>query len=224
MEYMKLFQKIPLKKILTIFLIIVATLITCTVLLSIFISIKSNPYIYNSVSEIPASQVGVVPGAAILKNGKISPVYRDRVNMAIALYTAGKIEKILVSGDNSSINYNEVNPAQTYLLENNIPLEDIFLDHAGFDTYSSMYRARNIFLSDSIVIVSQSFHLPRSIYIAQSLNIHAIGMNADIGSYKWQNYIREMLANDKALLNLIFQRKPKYLGEEIPITGVKPQE
>jgi len=219
MESLKFIQKIPIKKTLIVILLIFVTLVTCTLLLSIIISVKSNPFIFDNISEIPSSQVGVIPGAAILRSGKISPVYRDRVDGAIALYNAGKIEKILVSGDNSSANYNEVNPAQTYLLENNIPLEDIFLDHAGFDTYSSMYRARDIFLTDSIVIVSQSFHLPRSIFIAQSLNINAVGLNADNGNYKWQNYIREILANNKALLNLIFQRKPKYLGEEIPITG-----
>jgi SanA protein len=219
MERLNFIQKIPIKKILIVIALIISILVTCTILLSLLILIKSKPYIYSDIFQIPNSQVGVIPGAAILRSGKISPVYRDRVDTAIALYNAGKIEKILVSGDNSSVDYNEVNPAQTYLLENDIPIEDIFLDHAGFDTYSSMYRARDIFLTESIVIVSQSFHLPRSIFIAQNLNINAIGMNADNGNYKWQNYIREMLANNKALLNLIFQRKPKYLGEEIPITG-----
>jgi len=220
MNDLQYFYRNPLfRKSLIIIALVIVSIFTLTSLLSVFIQVKSNEHIYHNIVEIPAAQVAVIPGAAILRNGKISPVFRDRVDRAIELYTAGKVKKILVTGDNSSETHNEVNPAQTYLIEHNIPEADIFLDHAGFDTYSSMYRARDIFLTDSIIVVSQSFHLPRSIFIARCLGINAIGMNADEGSYKWQNYVREMFANDKALLNLLFQRKPKYLGEEIPIMG-----
>ena len=129
------------------------------------------------------------------------------------------MRKILVTGDNGSVAYNEVNPVRRYLLVQGVASEDIFLDHAGFDTYSSMYRARDIFLTDSIVIVTQSFHLPRAIYIARHLGLNAIGFNADKGWYRLRNYNREILADVKAVADLISRRVPKFLGEQIPITG-----
>ncbi|MCR4306378.1 MAG: YdcF family protein, partial [Candidatus Yonathbacteria bacterium] len=97
--------------------------------------------------------------------------------------------------------------------------QDIFLDHAGFDTYSTMYRARDIFGVTSVLIATQSFHLPRAVFIARRLGIVAYGVNADVGHMLFRNYVREALANEKAVLNLIFHRKPKYLGDTIPIMG-----
>ena len=139
--------------------------------------------------------------------------------MAIKLYEAKKVSKILVSGDNSTDSHNEVNPVRLYLISKGIPDEDIFLDHAGFDTYSTMYRARDIFGVSSTLVTTQSFHLPRAIFIARQLGIEAYGVNADVGHMLFRNYVRETLANEKAFLNLILHRKPKYLGEKIPITG-----
>ena len=141
------------------------------------------------------------------------------MDTAIALYRAGKVSKILVSGDNSTVSYNEVNPVRTYLILKGIPDEDIFLDHAGFDTYSSMYRARDIFGVTSILVTTQSFHLPRALFIAHRLGIKAYGVNADAGRILFRNYVREALADEKAVLDLMLFRKPKYLGEKIPITG-----
>src|SRR3989338_2239639 len=181
------------------------------------IYIASKPYIYASVVEAPEAQTLLVPGAAVSRDGALSLIFIDRLETAIASYTAGKVSKIIVSGDNSTYIQNEVNPARLYLIEKNIPDEAIFLDHAGFDTYSSMYRARDIFGVSSILISTQSFHLPRAVFIARMLGIEASGGNADIGHMLFRNYVREALANEKAVLNLIFHRKPKYLGESIPI-------
>ena len=161
----------------------------------------------------------LIPGAAVLKNGALSSIFKDRVNTAIELYQAKKVSKILVSGDNSTISHNEVNPVRNYLLEKGVPDEDIFLDHAGFDTYSTMYRARDIFQVSSIIISTQSFHLPRSVFIARMLGINAFGISADVGHILFKNYIREIFANEKAVLELIFHIKPKFLGDVIPITG-----
>ena len=172
-----------------------------------------------SVAEAPNAEVALIPGAAVLENGALSLIFLDRVDTAIALYQAQKVSKILVSGDNSTDSHNEVNPVRLYLISKGIPDEDIFLDHAGFDTYSTMYRAREIFGVSSVLIATQSFHLPRSVFIARRLGIEAYGVNADLGDILFRNYVREVLANEKAVLDLLLNRKPKFLGEKIPITG-----
>ncbi len=183
------------------------------------IYLGSRHYIYNDVQQAPGADVVIVPGAAVLGNAVPAPIFRDRADAAIALYKAGKVTKILVSGDNSAVSHNEVNPARRYLIGKGIPDQDIFLDHAGFDTYSSMYRARAIFGVSSAIITTQSFHLPRAVFIARRLGIEAYGLNADVGHILLRNYLREVLANEKALLDLVLHRKPKYLGETIPIMG-----
>jgi len=199
--------------------IIFGILVLAVLLTSLFITLKTESYIYDDINKVPGAQVAMILGAAILKNGGLSPILRERVDRAQTLYETGKVEKILVTGSNSTLEDNEVNPVRIYLLKNNIPGQDIFLDHAGFDTYSSMYRARDIFLADSMIVVSQSFHLPRAIFLARALGIKAYGLEADRGHYLWRNYFREMFANVKAVFNLIFDREPKYLGEPVPLTG-----
>src|SRR3989344_4429630 len=194
--------------------IIIFVLITNTI---IYFGTKA--YIYESVSEVPGAEAAVIPGAAILSNGALSPIFIDRADMAIGLYKAKKVSKILVSGDNSTLSHNEVNPVRIYLLENGIPDQDIFLDHAGFDTYSTMYRARDIFRVNSMLITTQSFHLPRAVFIARRLGITAHGVSADMGHLLFRNYVSEVFADEKAMLDLMFDRKPKYLGDQIPITG-----
>ncbi len=179
----------------------------------------TRPYIYQSASTAPDAQVALIPGAAILKDRTLSPIFRDRADMAIQLYQAHKVQKILVSGDNSTVSHNEVNPVRLYLLGKGIPDRDIFLDHAGFDTYSTMYRAHAIFGVTSMLITSQSFHLPRAVFIARKLGMQAYGVNADVGHILFRNYVREVFADEKALFDLLLGVKPKYLGDTIPIEG-----
>ena len=200
--------------VLGFWLLIVFILVT-----NIVFYLGTKSYIYNNFTQAPNTEVALIPGAAIYKDGSLSAVFRDRVDMAIKLYEAKKVTKILVSGDNSTDSHNEVNPVRLYLLSKGIPDQDIFLDHAGFDTYSSMYRARDIFGVTSITITTQSFHLPRSVFIARRLGIQTYGVNADVTHIRFRNYVREMLADEKAVLDLVFGRKPKYLGDKIPITG-----
>ncbi len=194
-------------------------IITCTLVINIFFYITTKSSVYEPTDDVPSAQTVLIPGAAVYADGSISSIFRDRVDTAIQLYEANKVSKILVSGDNSTVTHNEVNPVRLYLIDKGIPDEDIFLDHAGFDTYSSMYRAREIFGVTSIIITTQSFHLPRAIFIAHTLGISAHGVNADVGVISWRNYFREAFANDKAILNILTNRKPKYLGEKIPITA-----
>jgi SanA protein len=180
--------------------------------------IGTKAYIYNDATEAPHAEVALIPGAAILQDGSLSSIFTDRANMAIDLYKAGKVSKILVSGDNSTLSHNEVNPVRLYLISKSIPDQDIFLDHAGFDTYSTMYRARDIFGVSSVLIATQSFHLLRAVFIARQLGMKAYGVNADVGYILSRNYVREVFADEKAVLDLMFNRKPKYLGDKIPIT------
>jgi SanA protein len=194
-----------------LFLFILAT--------NVYIQMATKSYLYNDVTLAPTAEVALIPGAALAKDGTPSPVFIDRANIAIALYKAGKVAKILVSGDNSTLSHNEVNPMRLYLLSKEIPDQDIFLDHAGFDTYSTMYRARSIFGISSVLIATQSFHLPRAVFIARQLGMKAYGVNADVGHILFRNYVREVLADEKAVLDLVSNRKPKYLGDTIPITG-----
>lgn len=196
----------------------IATMVWCIFATNVFIYAETKSYIYDSVSAVPVAETALVLGAAVLDDGSLSPIFKDRVDTAVSLYVAKKVSKILVSGDNSSLDYNEVNPVKVYLINKGVPGEDIFLDHAGFDTYSSMFRARDIFSVSSVLIVTQSFHLPRSVFIARQLGIDANGVSADVEHILFRNYLREVFANEKALLNLLFNRQPKFLGEEIPVS------
>ncbi len=193
-------------------------LIIFIVVTNVIIHIGTRGYIYNDVTEAPNAEAALIPGAAILSDGMLSSIFIDRADTAIAVYKAGKVSKILVSGDNSTVSHNEVNPVRLYLIKKGIPDEDIFLDHAGFDTYSTMYRARDIFGVSSVLVATQSFHLPRAVFIARWLGIEAYGVNADVGHILFRNYLREIFADEKALLDLVLHRKPKYLGVKIPIT------
>ncbi len=174
---------------------------------------------YTVVEDVPERAVVIVPGAAVLRSGALSAVFLDRANAAIELYKAGKANKILVSGDNSTVEHNEVDPARKYLLSQGIPEADIYLDHAGFDTYSTMYRAQEIFAVESAIIATQSFHLPRALFIAHSLGIDAVGYRADNVHLLPRNHVRESLARIKAVLDVLISRTPKFLGEPIPIRG-----
>ncbi len=183
----------------------------------LLIKLQTKGRIYNDLTSVPHTSVALIPGAAILRDGSLSPVLKDRVDAALRLYQAGKADNILVSGDNGTTTYNEVNPVRIYLLQSGVPFAHIYLDHAGFDTYSSMYRAKEIFRVGSTTIITQSFHLPRAVYVARHIGIVAYGYNADDGHYLLKNYIREWFADVKTLLDLLREREPKYLGDTIPI-------
>jgi SanA protein len=172
---------------------------------------------YASAAEVPKRTVVIVPGAAVLRSGALSAVFKDRANAAMALYRAGKAQKILVSGGNSTVENNEVDPARKYLLSQGIPEADIYLDHAGFDTYSTMYRAREVFGVTGAIVATQSFHLPRALFIARSLGLDAVGYRADNVHLLPRNEVRESMARIKAVLEVVIHRSPKFLGDRIYI-------
>ena len=162
----------------------------------------------------------LVLGAGIRNNGP-SPMLEDRLLTAIELYKNGVAPKILVSGDHENYNYDEVNVMKNYLKDNGIPSSDIFMDHAGLSTYDSIYRAKKIFKANKVVIVTQKYHLYRSLYIAKSLNLKSTGISATKKEYVNQRKrdIREVAARIKDFFKCIVRPEPTYLGEVISIKG-----
>lgn len=162
----------------------------------------------------------LVLGAGV-RNGSPRPMLQDRLDFAIKLYNDGIAPKLLMSGDHGQKNYDEVNVMKDYAIKKGVPSEDIFMDHAGFSTYESIYRARDIFKAKKIVIVTQEYHLYRALYISKSLGVSAVGYASDPRQYAGQTYrnLREILARDKDFLYCIFKPKPTYLGDAIPVSG-----
>ncbi|MBP9711359.1 MAG: YdcF family protein [Candidatus Pacebacteria bacterium] len=199
-----------------LFLLGIAAGVLFTVPLYIDYSTKS--YILSSIEAAPSSTVVIVLGASVIK-GEPSPVLQERAEAAFDLYHSGKVQKVLVTGDDSVPGFDEVTPVRKYLLDAGVAPEDIFLDHAGFDTYSSMYRAKEIFGVTDAIIVTQSFHMPRSVFIARTLGIEAYGIVAEERGDPIYNYSREWLASIKAAGDLLFKRIPTYMGEQFPIEG-----
>lgn len=178
---------------------------------------SASAYMFSDIDDMPKTEVALVLGASVLR-GKPSPILEERAHAAVQLYREGKVAKILVTGDNSSLTHDEVTPVRKYLIDAGIPAGDVFLDHAGFDTYSSMYRARDVFGASSVTIVTQDFHLPRAVFLARMLGLTAYGLHAK-GGGSGNDYLREVPASLKALLDLAAHRQPKYLGEAIPLSG-----
>jgi vancomycin permeability regulator SanA len=150
-----------------------------------------------------------------------SPMLEDRLLQGIKLYNIGVSDRLLVSGDHGSKEYDEVNIMKKFAVDKGVPSEHVFMDHAGFDTYSSLYRTRDIFKAEKIVIVTQKYHLYRSLYISKSLGLDAYGVASDPRLYAGQikRDFREILARAKAFATVIIKPEPKYLGESIPVAG-----
>lgn len=150
-----------------------------------------------------------------------TPLLADRLQRGVELYQAGASPKLLMTGDHGRIDYDEVNIMKGYALDAGIKTEDVFMDHAGFSTYESMYRARDVFDVDSIIIVTQEYHLYRAVYNARRLGLDAYGVACDPREYYGQSWMdaRELLARCKDYLYCIFRPEPTFLGEVIPISG-----
>jgi len=171
------------------------------------------------VEEAPSERVVIVLGASVLRSGQPSDMLADRLLTALDLYHAGKAEKFLLSGDHGKVDYDEVESMRKFLLEREVSEGDIVLDHAGFDTFDSMSRAKKVFGLNEALVVSQSYHLPRAIYVAENNDLEVFGVSADRQNYVKIEYfkLREMLARVKAVLDVWLRSKPKFLGEEISI-------
>jgi len=163
----------------------------------------------------------LVLGAGVRDNGTPSHMLEDRLKTGIALYEAGASEKLLMSGDHGRTGYNEVGVMKNFAVERGIADSDVFMDHAGFSTYESLYRARDVFGAKRIIIVTQKYHLYRALYIAESLGLEAWGVSADLRTYAGQpiREVREIAARVKDALWCVIRPAPTYLGEMIPISG-----
>lgn len=175
---------------------------------------------YWNVENIPKNRVGLVLGTSNkLVGGGSNPYYTNRIKATLELYRAGKIDFVLVSGDNGSLYYNEPNVFKKDLIKGGIPAENIFLDYAGFRTLDSMVRAKAIFGLDNVTVISQKFHNERAIYLAEKKGLRAIGFNADGISlhHGLKVQLREYFARVKVFIDLALNTQPKFLGEKIEI-------
>jgi SanA protein len=163
----------------------------------------------------------IVLGALVWDNNRLSNMLEDRVIIGTELYKLNVAPKMLMSGDHGRIEYDEVNAMMNYALKKDVKIDDIFLDHAGFSTYESMYRARDVFKAKKVIIVTQKYHLYRAVYVARALGLDAYGVSSDLRPYNGQksNEMREFLARTKDFFTSIFKPKPKYLGDAIPVSG-----
>ena len=221
-------MKSPKKNLKVIFIrmLIVSGLILIAAILSLLVingyvkaSIKDSIITQETASGMDADCI-LVLGAGVI-NGSPSPMLTDRLLEGIDLYNAGASEKLLMSGDHGRKNYDEVNTMKQFAIDNGIPSKNIFMDHAGFSTYESMYRARDIFRAEKIIIVTQEYHLYRALYVAKALGLEAYGVAADPREYAGQEYreAREILARAKDFFMSIFKPLPTFLGEAIPVSG-----
>jgi vancomycin permeability regulator SanA len=163
----------------------------------------------------------LVLGCSVWADNQPSPMLQDRLDTAIDLYKKGAAPKLLLSGDNSVPEYSEPDCMYQYALSRGVRDEDIFLDFAGFSTYDSVYRARDVFCADRMIIVTQKYHLFRALKACEALGIEAKGVASDQQKYKGRFYreAREVLARNKDFFKGIIKAKPTYLGDEIPIDG-----
>lgn len=172
-------------------------------------------------SALPDVDCILVLGCKVHEDGNPSHMLEDRLKRGVALYKSNAAPKILMSGDHGQPDYDEVNAMKKYAVDAGVPSADVFMDHAGFSTYESMYRAKEVFGAKKIIIVTQEYHLYRAIYAARSMGMEAYGVNADYRSYSGQfmRDVREVLARVKDSLTAEFKPIPTYLGDKIDIGG-----
>lgn len=163
----------------------------------------------------------LVLGAGIQPDGSPSPILRDRLTVGVALYDGGASARLLMSGDHGREDHDEVNAMKAFAIENGVPSNAVFMDHAGFSTYDSMVRARDVFQVKTVVIVTQKYHLSRAVYIARSLGMDACGVPSDLQAYAAQAKYsaREAIARVKDFFAVLVRPRPAFLGEALPVAG-----
>lgn len=217
-------KKSKKKILLTTFLILLALAVIAAAAVLIF-----NAHVKNvggakiitpeQAAELEDVDCIIVLGCKVNDDGVPSNMLYDRILRGVELYHAGAAPKILMSGDHGRADYDEVNTMKQYAIDMGVPSEDVFMDHAGFSTYETMYRARDVFSAKKVIIVTQEYHLYRALYIADKLGLEAYGVACDYRTYSGQTAreLREILARTKDYLTTIFLPKPTYLGDVIPI-------
>lgn len=173
----------------------------------------------SNIDDVPHNKVAIVFGAGITPDGHPTPYLRNRILTAVALYKTGRVDKILMTGDNSTLNHNEPVAMKRSAIRNGVPAKDVVVDYAGFDTYDSCYRARAIFGVKSATLVTQGYHLPRAMVTCKGVGVNNIGVEAQSqGKDYTLNYlVREVLSTDKMVFELLMDSKPTVLGKPEPI-------
>ena len=206
-----------------IFLVLVLTIVLIPLILNFYVRLATSKYRYKDPTKVPAQPIAIVFGAGVWEDGTPTPMLADRVQGAVNLYKIGHVNKILMTGDNSTPDYNEVKAMEEYAISHGVSIDNITLDYAGFSTYESCYRAQKIFGITKAVLVTQRYHLPRAVYTCRQLGVDAVGLGTeDWGKFRndsMRRYsTREFLAVLKALWEVHVTRpQPTFLG---PFEGI----
>lgn len=211
-----------LKRVLII-MFVVTLISVCTLFTIINVVQKKGEKAIVNIEELDKdADVIIVLGAGVKANGEPSDILVDRLKTAIEVYKSGVCDKFLLSGDHGEVNYNEVQAMKKYIMDNcDVPEENVFLDHAGFSTYDTMYRARDIFQVKKAIVVTNEYHLPRALYIGEKLGLEVEGVPSDIRNYLFiASYLgREKLAQIKDFIYVnILKPEPEFLGDAIPVS------
>ena len=213
-----------IKMMLTIILISFAAAFVLSLIINIGMIAAAGSFVYPDVDSLPPRTAILILGSQTLGT-RLSPVLQDRVEAGINLMEKQKGKKLLLSGDHGERYYDEVNAMRLYVLSNapGIMEEDIFMDHAGFNTWDSMYRARDVFEVKDLIIVTQRFHISRAVCMARTLGLDAVGYGIEQDRFQGRSLrywrLREYFARIKAFYSIIVKPKPRYLGDKIPISG-----
>jgi len=229
-----------MKKFMFIFVIVLVVGVLTTVIVNSYVKNNSAEKVFSHeildsedaelVTEKQVYDVVIILGARVHSEDVVSSVLGDRLKTGYEVYAKGLAKKIIVSGDHGTEEYDEVLAMKKYLMNQGVPREDIFMDHAGFDTYDSMYRAKNVFCVESAIVVTQEYHLSRALYIGNAIGIESVGVSSDLQEYEhMDNYlVREFFARNKAFFDTaIVQRSSKFLGETIPVqsaSGIETED
>ena len=216
-------KKKTFRRLLSIFLCLCILGITALTVINSIIKLSTGDQIITSeeASKLEDIDCILVLGCFVKDDGRPSDMLHDRLTRGVELYDQGVAPKLLMSGDHGREEYDEVAAMKQFAIDEGIPSEDVFMDHAGFSTYESIYRAKEVFQADKILIVTQEYHLYRALYIADQLGVEAYGVSSDYHTYvgQFMRDFREMLARVKDCATCIFKPEPTYLGEAIPIFG-----
>ena len=216
-------KKKTLHRLLSIFLCLCILGITTLTVINSIVKLSTDKQIISSDEAAKLEDVDciLVLGCFVKDDGRPSDMLHDRLTRGVELYDLGAAPKLLMSGDHGREEYDEVAAMKQFAIDAGIPSEDVFMDHAGFSTYESIYRAKEIFQADKILIVTQEYHLYRALYIADQLGVEAYGVSSDYHTYvgQFMRDFREMLARVKDCATCIFKPEPTYLGDAIPIFG-----
>ena len=209
-----------LRRTILALLVLLALALLLVVLPTLWVGLRYRDRIYADPAAVPPAPVAIVFGAAVRPDGQPSMMLADRIDAAVALYREGKVERILMTGDNGQADYDEVTAMKRYAVARGVPADLVNLDYAGFRTYDSCYRARAVFGIDRAILVTQGYHLPRALYLANSFGIDADGLKGGRDHYAGQEYYdaREAAALFATYWEVhVLQPRPRYLGEPVDL-------